>query len=1549
MSGPWDDYKPTKASSGPWDDYTPQTPTSQVTQPQLPPGVPWKSDNLPTTPSSFLSDALPGPKMHGGDENSSFWQKLKDLDQAGGQATQQFISGLVQPINGLVEDVTGPNFIGNRIRQVEANQANLSDQARTYNENINNAMNVMDPGQIGHGHMEFPAREGIRPRAEAPIEHPITTEKAPWEENWNGNTLANQSELPGGAGAFDNIRRQVAGEIAQSKDITNTPMERMTDTILNGVDQAALQGANQANEHSAVTQYWADRAKELQAEEAGVRDANAADIREHLTQPDDIVQRQMMVDQMGTASDRPTMDALARSTEGITYENVPPDGVIPRDAQRLPNGEPMLRVPRGNEWVKDENGIPVRQGLPESTVAPDYINRYMRQDEGARNDLGNAIQEANGPKLGPDEHYGAGMLEADRPTPPRTYKNSQRGSVDGSLLNDAVQGVKKWFTGSPEAGRTRSYSLEEQAARKNAELQHVGPGQYITQDRDLAGVYGGPNGRAYEVHEPFKQPFDFNTIRDWGNGVKQSGDKLYKQLVDKLGSKTAANAYLKKSGFDAITFTSPRGEKIANVFNPAKLSDIGPAREPIKDFGELSLVPKEIGTPSDKFNVALARAMRGKGSQGGVIDGKLVDAAHDLVQKATKFIGDMATAPFKAVARMLPEDHMSQITGKDYVMRPDPGEDIAKQAVAQGAMDTSLWKNVQSGLALAAEKTGSKALQGVGDWLGWSDKRTHLDNKKMVDPLNKTLKALPQKDFEALHQAMMNEQKTRTLMSDADLQQLSPKAQEAYKALRTAFKQTFDRTNTTLKAAGKEPIKFEEAYHASQRYGDWKSAYYDKNGKLIWYDSSASKLEGMKAMAYLKKQFGDKIDWNRSKGPQFGPDSITANIPRDILGTYREMMKFMDPNDPTTTLISDAIAKYNDEKGTNKVGFNQRFLDKQNVPGFEGNKPWLSPAKNAENFFNGQMKYLRDANHWNNFQEALNNINPILKNEDLIRNQPNIMDVAAAHVQRELGISGNLLAGIEREWAKNFPKVGIVDGKPTVALGISRGNVYKGVADVKAATYLTMLGFNVPYMITTPLQAAMSIAQHRALTLKGYDHNVARTTFKSIQDIAGGLAAHVMHSMAGKDVETGMSPEGKRMLQYARDNGILDKTVMDESGGTRSHAVFEGLKHTAGMTVSAPEKIARWSTFVGFAHHLLDSGKLTEAQAFKMAEDFTNHSLTSMRKSDKPLIVDKLGTGGQLGYVFHSYLFNEYNQLSQFARMASKGNVSPLALHAAMLFTLGGALAMPGINELDSGYSVLKNLIAKFAPKAYINNFWNFNDIGIRGSILRDLPTWASIGSTSEASKTNIGSRFNTQVTDIGNPLGDLAVPIQEGKEIMSLGDFAVDPTMRNAIQALHANSGSTIKGAMETHLDVYKNKTNAPNGRNPDGTQTYIKPSDINNTAADYKRTPEEESRRALGFYGDKEYATKQIRYANNAESERQSQVYDNLMKLAIRAMKDGNEDRSKMFAQKAITLNSDAEKFDKTLTEAITNSGLTPEERDKIHADNIVRLKKVQRAQPN
>jgi hypothetical protein len=217
--------------------------------------------------------------------------------------------------------------------------------------------------------------------------------------------------------------------------------------------------------------------------------------------------------------------------------------------------------------------------------------------------------------------------------------------------------------------------------------------------------------------------------------------------------------------------------------------------------------------------------------------------------------------------------------------------------------------------------------------------------------------------------------------------------------------ETWDMSVATRKALGLPEVPKLEGYMASMRYGDWHLPIYDKSGKLVWHVASTSKAHANRALEWIKKEMGDKIDLTKSEA-MFKPElGGPIGIPRDIISGYHELLKFLDKDDPTTSFISDAIAKFNEDHGLLSRRHNERFMRKAGIPGFEGNKPWLSEHENASNFFHAQMGYLKNSFQWNHLQEALGQIKEITKSPELNQTQPNLIKYAQALVDRETGVS----------------------------------------------------------------------------------------------------------------------------------------------------------------------------------------------------------------------------------------------------------------------------------------------------------------------------------------------------------------------------------------------------------------------------------------------------------------------------------------------------------------------------------------------------------------
>lgn len=145
-----------------------------------------------------------------------------------------------------------------------------------------------------------------------------------------------------------------------------------------------------------------------------------------------------------------------------------------------------------------------------------------------------------------------------------------------------------WFTGSKsELVSTRT--LDEQIARqeakgtgRNATEDFAGAGNYIALDPNFSQTYA-KGGKVYSIEKPFEKPFDLNA---------KGNSKIYADLTKQAGSKSKANKLLQEQGYDAITFTDPRGNKLANMFNAKPVAFFREGRkDAVKGDVELSLAP----------------------------------------------------------------------------------------------------------------------------------------------------------------------------------------------------------------------------------------------------------------------------------------------------------------------------------------------------------------------------------------------------------------------------------------------------------------------------------------------------------------------------------------------------------------------------------------------------------------------------------------------------------------------------------------------------------------------------------------------------------------------------------------------------------------------------------------------------------------------------------------------------------------------------------------------------------------------------------------------
>ncbi len=920
---------------------------------------------------------------------------------------------------------------------------------------------------------------------------------------------------------------------------------------------------------------------------------------------------------------------------------------------------------------------------------------------------------------------------------------------------------------------------------------------------------------------------------------------------------------------------------------------------------------------------------------------------HEISEGITKFFKPAKT----------PVDHMAKqpgmgVDGKDLIFVPKSGYEVLDQIKGE-ADGPKLFTNMQSGIMHASEKGNSTLVKTAGQWLQYGQRVGDWGVRNVVQPLEKTLSKFSTNEMIPLMEALKEEMFARKQMTPEELSArgLTARQVNAYRELRQVQAEALKRQNEGRVALGKEPITEQNAYLSSVFTGDYHIAVKDVDGKILWYIQQPSKGRANQAIKWLKENIKDvnlaplKIEYR--PGIKFG------DVPRDMMGAYQEMIKLLDPSDPATAAIKEAMEQWATERGATVLGQQKHHTAKKaNVRGFEGDQPWRTSTKgylaekvgltsyakstvakeNAYNMAKAQIQYLQNAFRWAGMQEAMSQIKPMLSDPDIIAKQPNNIEITKAYMLNNMGVSKNMFKEFEAYAAEN--------------LGRSSSLVPGVVRDLKGITYAMQLGLSLGYWVATPLQlVAANLAWHADLGI---------TSGKALKDISMSIVdgvAGIANEWSG-DVSAGhfkdrvpMSKFGQEAAQWAEANGVINTNLYDDNRGLGGHKLLAAGEHAIGWTISKPEQFSRWVTFVGFARHLDSTGEFVgrRAEMFQRAAELTDNVATDMHRQARPLIVDKFGAAGEGMYIYKAPVFNMLNTLSIFARKAADGDAKPLLTYLAAMGVMGGVANLPFASELDGSLEFIKNFMAQHKPDWYKP----LQGVSIKEAMLRNVPdasvagTIANWGLASQVTGMNMSSRFNQSVIDVEHPFSGVAPLAQEGLEWLSAGNVALNPNRDTVADAMYINSPPLGKGLLESFHPSFKSGTKAQ-----DGSWTgYRNPNHVTNPDTYVKRSPEEEQARLVGMTALSEGKRRTKDYINNQEAKRVDTAQKQLLEKFWSATQRDDPQAAATFVRKYAELGGDLNKLQPFIAQNVERLGMTQSEYNKVHAKTITQFNNILR----
>lgn len=851
--------------------------------------------------------------------------------------------------------------------------------------------------------------------------------------------------------------------------------------------------------------------------------------------------------------------------------------------------------------------------------------------------------------------------------------------------------------------------------------------------------------------------------------------------------------------------------------------------------------------------------------------------------------------------------------GKSYVS-PDPEpKDIIREAMSGKDSDLK-FDSVQSGATLTGMVHKSPLIRGVASLYQNATKRAELVTRQLIEPTEKKFKTLPKNELEELGTLMKHEMTARKEYTLSELKEagFSDKQIEAYTDMRAMFNKAWEAQNSALEAMGKKPLTKQEAYLSSRWEGNWRAPVYDKSGKLVFYIAERSRSGAQKALEYLKENSGLELDMKKSKVEFKGQGAQRRG---EVTDAYRTMLGILDSSDPRVATLKSIYEEGQMRGAFEALGQKRHFENKGNIRGFIGDRPWVKPGRDAVEMFQQQFQYAKAAFEWAELTKATTKAKEVLSNEGLMESQPNNLRYAQSYAKTKLGFGGH--AGVEA-----------IEGSLSKFFGRDAQTAYDALGGLKTYFILSKLAISPGFWISNFVQPLWTSAWHADLTAQGYKHNLSKTMANAGSDASAAIANRIAE-VTGQPYRAKLSELGTEALRYAEDNGIVNRNLTDENATLGQHPVAEFGQMLGQATIGNIEHVARLNAFMGFVHHLEQSGKFTNhMQLFKQAEDLTNASMVDYRKGERPMIFDQTGLVGSAAASLQTFKFNYYNQLHYFWNQAKEGKWQGLAAFAGTQALVGGALSMPFLQEIDDAWETFKKVV----PDAV---HLKIKDFTIKSEIIKNLPDLVAFGGLSKLTGADFTSRF-----DAGN-IADFSLDglfpfiadiLKQGQAV---GKAIANPNQTTLSQAAYQVAPpGLIQGAVETQLPAFQSQPG-----------TYKNPNKLQDQDADYQRTPGQETYRQFGL---RELGESKERYLRNRQRQNEAESSQRLREQSTKfvdAMVRQDPKDMKTYAYRYIQYGGNAEELNQIIERESLKMFLTKEQIEAAKATSLGAVQRVKR----
>jgi hypothetical protein len=601
------------------------------------------------------------------------------------------------------------------------------------------------------------------------------------------------------------------------------------------------------------------------------------------------------------------------------------------------------------------------------------------------------------------------------------------------------------------------------------------------------------------------------------------------------------------------------------------------------------------------------------------------------------------------------------------------------------------------------------------------------------------------------------------------------------------------------------------AHLAGSFMGDFRVLGY-KDGKVKAFVGGSTKWEANKARKWMEEHHPE-LEWGLPEYNKIGKGKSAA----DRFSGLMEAINFMEKADADVMVLMDSYREYLKSDAVNFLNATKhakaKVKDAGGILGSEGNKPWESARKNAEQGMKAQLAYFEQGYTWMEMQKAVGDIAKVTGDETVALNMPNAVKWANQYRDHALGIKQGWMADAANGMLSFI-------GENT---GFGHSNILKVSNEAKHRMMQKFMGFyNIPFTITQlmqPVQTHPAMITH--LKNRGLEFSVATSQVKAMETYLASLHRPLLAKASAFD---------KQLVEYADKYGIFDVKLSDHTKDINVGPIKENFDRYVGdINISAPEHFTRGNAFFFYSHLLKEAG-IPAKDIFGAAENMTNFTMTNYHHIERPRMYSRMGWLGDVASTLTRYKHNQLSQMAFYGREAVRPEAgikasAPLAIFLGSALAFGGVTGMFAYNEADVLFQLFSEKVLK-KP----NNLTNV--------ILKsDMPEVLSHG-VGAALGLDMSSRFSHAKTIPENPAQFL---MPYGSALWDMGVTALDLAKnRDEVgfnRAVKAWMPSSVQGHVENELFTQKQ---------PDGSNMYINPRTLEGRV---KRTDEQMSTRAWGF----------------------------------------------------------------------------------------------------